>query len=142
MPFTIPNFLVEIMSSFENRYNISKIGECESHCLVHCLVTNELRKENGHKNRFSPISEGPTRLWKFRLISVPPKRHWISVSSSFSFAAFHPKNKINFEGETLYRASISVTPSDSRMRKISDSRIFLWVSSENIKWPSSDFSLT
>ena len=89
-----------------------------------------------------PFLKGPTRLWKFRLISVSPKRHWISVSSSFSFAAFHPKNKINFEGETLYRASISVTPSDSRMRKISDSRIFLWVSSENIKWSSSDFSWT
>ena len=53
MLFTIPNFLVKLMSSFENRYYISKIGESESHC----LVTNETRKENGHKNRFFPISD-------------------------------------------------------------------------------------
>ena len=89
-----------------------------------------------------PFLRGPTHSWKFRQISVLPKRHWITVPSSFSFAAFNPKTKTNFEGETLFKAPISVTPSDSRMRKISNSRIFLWVSSEHIKWPSSDFSLT
>ena len=89
-----------------------------------------------------PFLRGPTRLWKFRQISESPKRHWISVPSSFSFAAFDPKTKTNFQGETLYRRPISVTRSDFRMRKISDSRIFLWVSSEHIKWPSHDFSLT
>ena len=93
MPFTIPNFLVKLMSSFENGYNISKIGECESHC----LVTNELRKENSHKNRFSLISERtPTRLWKFRQICESPKRHWVSVSSDFSFAALDPGAGTNF----------------------------------------------
>ena len=89
-----------------------------------------------------PFLRGPTRLWKFRQISESPKRHWISVLSSFSFAAFDLKTKTNFEGETLYRAPISVTPSDFRMRKISDSKIFFWVSSEHTKWPSSDLSLT
>ena len=89
-----------------------------------------------------PFLRGATHLWKFRQISVSPKRHWISVTSSFSFAAFDPKTKTNFQGETLYRAPIYVTPSDFRMRKISDFRIFLWVSSEHIKWPSHDFSLT
>ena len=120
------------MSAFEYSHYISKIGEGKSHC----LVTNELRKENGHKNRFTP------RLRKLRQLSESPKRHWIFVPWSFSFAILDPKTKTNFEGETLYRALISVTPSDSRIRKISDSRIFLWVSSEHTKWPSSDFSLT
>ena len=41
------------MSSFGCSHYISRIGEGGSHC----LVTNELGKENGHKNRFSPISE-------------------------------------------------------------------------------------
>ena len=86
-----------------------------------------------------PFLREPTCLWKFRQISESPKRHWISVPSSFSFAAFDPKTKTNFEEETLYREPISVTPSDSRMWKIPGSRIFLWVSSEHIKWPSSDF---
>ena len=89
-----------------------------------------------------PFLRGPTRLWKFKQISESPKRHWISVFSSFSFAAFDPKTKTNSEGETLYRAPISVTPSDFRIRKISDSKIFFWVSLEHIKWPSSDLSLT
>ena len=34
-----------------------------------------------------------------------------------------------------------MTPSDSGMRKISYSGIFLWVSSEHTKWPSNDFFL-
>ena len=89
-----------------------------------------------------PFLRGPIRLWKFRQISESPKRHWISVLSSFSFAAFDLKTKINFEGETLYRAPISVTHSDLRIRKISDSKIFFWISSEHTKWPSSDLSLT
>ena len=53
MPFTISNFSVIFVSSFEHRHYISKIGEGEPHY----LVTNELRKEDGHKGRFSPISE-------------------------------------------------------------------------------------
>ena len=53
MPFTISNFSVIFVSSFEHRHYLSKIGEGEPHY----LVTNELRKEDGHKDRFSPISE-------------------------------------------------------------------------------------
>ena len=53
MPFTILNCPVKFVSSFEHRHYISKIGEDEPHY----LVTNELRKEDGQKYRFSPISE-------------------------------------------------------------------------------------
>ena len=60
---------------------------------------------------------------------------------SFSFAVFDPKSNSNFEGDTLYKAPISVTPSDCRIRKISDSRIFFSVSSEHTMWPSNDLSL-
>ena len=80
-----------------------------------------------------PFLRGPTRFRKFRHTSESLKRHWISVPASFSFGVFDPKTKTNFEGETLYRAPTSV--------KISDSRIFLGVSSEHIMWPISDFSL-
>ena len=84
---------------------------------------------------------GLIRSRKLRQISESPKRHWISVAWSFSFPAFDLKAKTNFEWETLYRSPISVVPSDSKVGKISDSRIFLWVSSKHTKWPSSDFSL-
>ena len=90
---------------------------------------------------FIPFLRGPTRLQKLRQISESSKRHWISVPCSFTFPFFDPKTKTNFEGEILYRAPISVTLSDSRIQKITDSRIFLWVSSEHTKWPSNDFSL-
>ena len=94
----------------------------------HCLVTNELRKKDSDKDRSLPSLRGPTRLRKLRHVSESPKRHWISAPESFSFAFFDPKTKTNCEGETLYRAPISVTPSGSRMQKISSSRIFFWVS--------------
>ena len=74
---------------------------------------------------YLPSLRGPTRLRKLWHISESSKRHWIAVPESFSFAVFDPKTKTNFEVDTLYRAPISVTPSDSRMRKISDSRIFV-----------------
>ena len=67
-----------------------------------------------------PFLRGPTRFRKFRHTSESLKRHWNSVPASFSFGAFDPKTKTNFEGEILYRAPTSV--------KISDSRIFLGVS--------------
>ena len=73
---------------------------------------------------FLPFLRGPMRLQKLTQISESPKRHWISVPWSFSFAVFDLKAKANFERETLYRATVSVTPSDSGMWKISDSRIF------------------
>ena len=53
MPFTISNFSVKFVSSFEHRHYHSKIGEGE----LHYLVTNEHRKEDGYKDSFSPISE-------------------------------------------------------------------------------------
>ena len=53
MPFTISNFSVKFMSSFEHRHYLSKIVGGEPHC----LVTNGLRRVDGHKDRFSPISE-------------------------------------------------------------------------------------
>ena len=73
-----------------------------------------------------PFLKGSTRFRKFSLISDSPKRHWISAPASFSFVAFDPKNKTNFERQTLYRAPIPVTPSDSRIRKYPILELFLW----------------
>ena len=53
MAFPISDESIKFMSTFEYRHYLSKVGEGESHR----LVTNELRKEDGHKDRFSPISE-------------------------------------------------------------------------------------
>ena len=53
MPFTISNISVKFVSSLEHQHYLSKIGEDEPHY----PVTNEPRKEDGHKDRFSPISE-------------------------------------------------------------------------------------
>ena len=44
---------IKFASTFEHRDYLSKVGEGKSHR----LVANELRKEDGHKDRFSPISE-------------------------------------------------------------------------------------
>ena len=88
-----------------------------------------------------PFLRRSTRSRKFKHISESLKQHWISVPASFYFAVFDPSTKTNFEGETLYKARISVTASDFRIWKISDSRIFFWVSSEHIMWPSNDLRL-
>ena len=54
MSFFVSDMSVQFMSTFKNRHDLPKIGEGKSHC----LVTNELRKENSHKDRLSPISDG------------------------------------------------------------------------------------
>ena len=63
-----------------------------------------------------PFLRGPAGYLKVKTISESPERLWISVPSSFSFTVYDPRTKTNFEGETLYRAPIPVTHSDSRKR--------------------------
>ena len=135
--FTIQNFLLNLCLPLKT---VTTSAKLEKASLTAWSLMNSGRRMVT-KIGSLPFLTGSTSLWKFRQIYVSRKRHWISVPSSFSFAAFDLKTKTNLEGETLYRAPISVTLSDSRMRKISGSRIFLWVFSEHIKWPSSDFSL-
>ena len=53
MPFPVSDGSLKFVSTFEYRHYLSKVGEGESHR----LVANELRKEDGHKDRFSPIFE-------------------------------------------------------------------------------------
>ena len=53
MPFTISSFPVKLTSSFKHRHYFSKIGKGKSYC----PVIKELRKENGYKDMFFPISE-------------------------------------------------------------------------------------
>ena len=53
MSFPISDGSIKFVSTFEYKHHPSKVGEGKSHC----LVANELRKEDGHKDRFSPISE-------------------------------------------------------------------------------------
>ena len=53
MSFSISNVSVKFVSAFKDRHYLSKFGEGESHY----LVTNELKKKNSYKDRFSPISE-------------------------------------------------------------------------------------
>ena len=53
MSFPVSDGSIKFVSSLEYRHYISKIGEGKSHR----LVANELRKEDGHKARFSPIYE-------------------------------------------------------------------------------------
>ena len=53
MPFSISDVSVKSVSAFEDRHYFCKIGEGKSHC----LVTNEFRKKDSDKDRFSPISE-------------------------------------------------------------------------------------
>ena len=122
------------MSSFENSHNFSKIGEGKSHC----LVTNELRKENGHKNRFCPISEKTNSFTEIQT------GFWIAKTAlDVCTFKFLPRRFWSRQGsiQTLCRAPISVAPSDSRVRKMSDSRIFLWFCCECTIWPGSDLSL-
>ena len=126
--FAIPNFPIKFMPVFKDRYCFTKIGEGKSHC----LVTNELRKKDSDKDRFLPISETTNSFPEIQ-------GRWNGIGSLYLQAS--PSPSLIFEGETLYRAPIPVTPSDSRWRQISGSRIFFWVSSEHIMWPNSDLSL-
>ena len=53
MSFPVSDGSIKFVSTFEYRHYLSKVGEGKAHR----LVANELRKEDGHKDRFSPISE-------------------------------------------------------------------------------------
>ena len=53
MPFPVSDGSIKFVSTFEYRHYLSKVGEGESHR----LYANELRKEDGDKDKFSPISE-------------------------------------------------------------------------------------
>ena len=53
MSFPVFDGSIKFVSTFEYRHYLSKDGEGKSHR----LVANELRKVDGHKDRFSPISE-------------------------------------------------------------------------------------
>ena len=53
MSFPVSDGSIKFVSTFEYRHYLSKVREGKSHR----LVANELRKEDGHKDRFSPISE-------------------------------------------------------------------------------------
>ena len=53
MPFPVSDGSIKFVSTFEYRHYLSKVGEGESHH----LYANELRKEDGDKDKFSPISE-------------------------------------------------------------------------------------
>ena len=53
MSFPISDGSIKFVSTFEYRHYLSKVGEGESHH----LVANELRKDDGHKDWFSAISE-------------------------------------------------------------------------------------
>ena len=52
MSFPVSDGSIKFVSTFEYRHYLSKVEESEPHR----LVANELR-EDGHKDRFSPISE-------------------------------------------------------------------------------------
>ena len=70
-----------------------------------------------------PFPRGSARRFsKLRIISLYPKRLWISVTCNFSLALFDSKIKMNFEEEILYRVPIFETLSVSK--KLSDSRSF------------------
>ena len=62
MLFSVSDGSIKFMSTFECRHDLSKIEEGKSHH----LVTNELRKEDSHKNRFSPISERTNSFAKIK----------------------------------------------------------------------------
>ena len=51
--FPVSDGSIRFVSSFEYRHCLSKVGEGQSPR----LVANELRKEDSHKDRLSPISE-------------------------------------------------------------------------------------
>ena len=65
MSFPVSDGSIKFVSTFEYRHYLSKVGEGESHR----LVANELRKEDGHKDRFSPISERTNSFSEGRFLS-------------------------------------------------------------------------
>ena len=62
MLFPVSDGSVKFVSTFEYRHYLSKVGEGESHR----LDANELRKEDGRKDRFSPISERTSSCPEFK----------------------------------------------------------------------------
>ena len=59
-----------------------------------------LKSQNNNvaKTGSFPFPRGPDpRFWKLRIISLSPKRLWISVTCNFSLVLFDSKIKMNFE---------------------------------------------
>ena len=53
MSFPVSNGSIKFVSTFEYRHHLSNVWESEPHH----MVANELREEDGHKDRFSSISK-------------------------------------------------------------------------------------
>ena len=53
MSFPVSDGSIKFVSTFDYRHYLSKVGDSEPHR----LVAHELREEDSHKDRFSPISE-------------------------------------------------------------------------------------
>ena len=80
-------------------------------------------------------------FWKLRIISLSPKRLWISVTWNFSLTLFDSKIKMNLE-EEIYTECLFLWHSQFlEYEEISDSRIFFGSTSEQSKCPSRDFPL-
>ena len=129
MSFTISIFPIKFISGLNTDTTSPKL---EKAILTAWSLMSSERKIVT-KTGYFPFLRGPTRFRKFRHISESLKWHWISITASFSFAVYDSNTKTNSEGETLYKVPISV--------KRSDSRIYFWVSSEQIMWPISNLSL-
>ena len=96
MLFHVFDGSIKFVSTFEYRHYLSKVEEGK----FRPLVTNELRKEDGHKDRFSPIFE---RTNSFPEIKTDFR---IALDLRTLKLLLLPKTKTNFEGEALYRAAI------------------------------------
>ena len=115
--------------------------ELEKASLIVYSLTYSKEKNVTKIGSFSFLRRPDHRFWKLRIISLSPKRLWISVSCSYSLADFD-LNTINFEEKSLYRVLISVTPSVFRIRKISDYRKFSGSSSGQSICKGRDHSFT
>ena len=71
MSFPVSDGSIKFVSTFEYRHYLSKVGESEPHR----LVANEIREEDVHKDRFSPISE------RANLFPETKKDFWIAKTA-------------------------------------------------------------
>ena len=104
-----------------------KFGEGKTHY----LVTKEVRKKCSYKDRFPPISETTNSLCG----------NWDEYQNRQKVIGYLYLEVSPLPFWSKDQCKLSVTPSDSRIQKICNPRIFLWVSSKQTMWPSNNLSL-
>ena len=137
MSFPVSDGSIKFVSTFEYRHYLSKVGEGKSHR----LVANELRKEDGHKDRFSPISERTNSFPKIKTDFWIAKTALDLCTLKFLLRRFWSKDQNKLWRRNFVQSTYLWLPKIPEYGKYPILQSFFGLPCEHTKWPSNDFFL-